>query len=52
MVDDAATARLMAHFYRHRGASSNAQALRQAQLGLMGEYPHPYFWAAFTLTGK
>jgi CHAT domain-containing protein len=52
MVDDAATAGLMTRFYRHRAATGNADALRQAQLELMRQYPHPYFWAAFYLTGK
>lgn len=52
MVDDAATAELMTRFYRHRAGAGNAEALRQAQLELMARYPHPYFWAAFYLTGK
>ena len=34
-------------------ASSQADALRQAQLGLMNDpnYSHPYYWAGFTLVG-
>ncbi len=53
-VDDAASAALMESFYRHlRRASTSAQALRLAQLEVMGEerWRSPYFWAAFVLTG-
>jgi CHAT domain-containing protein/Tfp pilus assembly protein PilF len=51
-VDDAATALLMEHFYTHlRAGLGKAEALRQAQIDVRTEYPHPYYWAAFVLTG-
>ena len=51
-VDDAATTLLMEKFYSHlRAGASKAQALRQAQLDVRATYPHPYYWAAFVLTG-
>jgi hypothetical protein len=51
-VDDAATTLLMEKFYGHlRAGASKAQALRQAQLDVRATYPHPYYWAAFVLTG-
>ncbi|MBI5387043.1 MAG: CHAT domain-containing protein [Verrucomicrobia bacterium] len=55
-VSDAATSRLMTEFMRRwRAGTPRAQAWREAQLSLLqsgGEWSHPYFWAAFTLTGK
>lgn len=51
-VDDAATALLMERFYTHlRARLGKAEALRQAQIDTRAEYPHPYYWAAFVLTG-
>ncbi len=51
-VDDEATALLMERFYIHlREGMGKAQALRQAQVELRAKYPHPYYWAAFVLTG-
>jgi CHAT domain-containing protein/Tfp pilus assembly protein PilF len=51
-VDDEATALLMQRFYTHlRAGTGKAEALRQAQLEVRAEYPHPYYWAAFVLTG-
>jgi CHAT domain-containing protein len=51
-VDDEATALFMQHFYTHlRAGMGKAQALQQAQNDLREEYPHPYYWAAFVLTG-
>lgn len=51
-VDDEVTSAFMAGFYAAlvRGEPP-ATALRQAQLALMASYPHPFFWAAFTLHG-
>lgn len=51
-VQDETAARLMQGYYEQlqRGAGP-AQALRQAQLGLLQAQPHPYFWAAFTQHG-
>jgi len=51
-VDDEATALLMERFYTHlRAGLSKGEALRQAQIDVRDEYPHPYYWAAFVLTG-
>jgi CHAT domain-containing protein len=51
-VDDAATALLMERFYTHlRSGMGKAEALRQAQIDVREQYPHPYYWAAFVLTG-
>ena len=51
-MNDEATAVLMAAFYRHlRAGDGKAQALRAAQAETRAQYPHPYYWAAFVLTG-
>lgn len=55
-VDDAATADLMAPFYRAMLGSRQlrpAAALREAQLQLIrgGRWSAPYYWAAFQLEG-
>jgi CHAT domain-containing protein len=53
-VDDAATAKLMTHFYSHLSRGDNAvSALRNAQLDLLRDerWRHPYYWAAFVLQG-
>jgi CHAT domain-containing protein len=31
---------------------SKDEALRQAQLKVKKQYPHPYYWGAFLLTGS
>ncbi len=51
-VPDAPTMSLMRTFYEglERGADK-AQALRQAMLTTMNQYPNPIDWAAFTLIG-
>ena len=52
-VPDEPTSLLMIEFYRHLQDNSNkAQALRQAMLSMMKQYPQPYNWAAFTLIGE
>ncbi|HEX8068309.1 MAG TPA: CHAT domain-containing protein [Pyrinomonadaceae bacterium] len=55
-VDDAATAELMARFYRGMLVERlrPAEALRRAQVALLKEarYGAPYYWAAFTLQGE
>lgn len=52
-VDDAATAYLMREFYENwLEGSDKAQALRQAMLSTMQQYPNPENWAAFTLIGE
>jgi CHAT domain-containing protein len=52
-VDDEATAVLMADFYRAlRATSSPSAALRAAQVKMLKEKPHPFFWAPFVLFGR
>jgi hypothetical protein len=51
-VDDAAASLLMERFYTHLNKGMDkAEALRRAQLETMAEYPAPYYWAAFELSG-
>ena len=53
-VDDDATRDLMIDFYKQlKNGKSRAAALREVQLKLIGieRYQHPYFWAAFILSG-
>lgn len=54
VVDDLASRALMEAFYRRlRAGTTTAEALRQAQIEVLHstEWAHPFFWAAFTLTG-
>lgn len=51
-VDDKATSFLMKAFYGHlKQGMSEAAALQAAQIATRKKYPHPYYWAAFVLTG-
>ena len=51
-VEDEATSRLMERFYTHLKAGlGKAEALRQAQIELREEYPNPYYWSGFVLSG-
>jgi CHAT domain-containing protein/tetratricopeptide (TPR) repeat protein len=53
-VEDRATAQLMTAFYRNlRSGSTIAESLRAAQLALLrtNENRHPFYWAAFTISG-
>lgn len=50
-VDDEATSYLMTRFYEGLGRTDKRNALRQAQIATRQRYPHPFFWAAFQLTG-
>lgn len=50
-VEDRATSHLMQGFYRALASRDKAEALRQAQLATRRSFPHPFFWAAFQLTG-
>jgi len=51
-VDDRSTGLLMERFYTHlRDGMDKAEALRQAQLEVRAEYPNPYYWSAFVLSG-
>ena len=52
-VEDRASYELMRVFYRNlRAGQSRGDALRQAQLATLREYPHPYYWAAYQLVGE
>jgi tetratricopeptide (TPR) repeat protein len=52
-VDDRAACDLMQNFYAEwRNGKSKAAALRNAMLAVRNEYPHPVFWAPFSLVGK
>jgi len=43
---------LMVAFYGYlKEGLRKAEALRQAQLDVIGIYPHPRYWAAFCLVG-
>jgi len=50
-VDDLATSLLMTQFYANLKKMDKRDALRQAQLATKKQYPHPFYWAAFQLTG-
>jgi len=50
-VDDLATSELMTGFYLNLKKTNKRDALREAQLAVKKKYEHPYFWAAFQLTG-
>lgn len=52
-VDDAATAALMQAFYTAltQGVPV-AEALRAAQLKLLAQHPHAYYWASFAVMGR
>jgi tetratricopeptide (TPR) repeat protein len=51
-IEDKSMTRLMTEFYGHwlKGVPK-ARALREAQLALLGEYRHPYYWAPLILVG-
>jgi CHAT domain-containing protein len=51
-VDDEATRDLMVHLYTNRSKMGMDEALRRAQLKVKDQYPQPYYWAAFLLTGS
>lgn len=51
-VDDQATATLMKSFYENLSSQTKREALRLAQLKTREAFPHPFYWAAFQLTGR
>ena len=52
-IDDEATAELMTTFYAELGqAKSASAALRRAQMNLLQQRPHPFFWSPFVLVGR
>lgn len=51
-VDDRATSEMMLAFYQNLKNHPKPEALRKAQLKTRTTLPHPFFWAAFQLTGR
>jgi len=52
-VHDESTATLMANFYQRVAAGDGpVTALRNTMRQLRDQYPHPYHWAPFVVTGK
>jgi CHAT domain-containing protein/tetratricopeptide (TPR) repeat protein len=52
-VSDKSTAQLMKYFYEGlKKGEPEGQAMRNAQLTLMKDYPHPYYWAPFVVIGE
>lgn len=52
-VNDKSTAALMQRFYETlQTGLSVADSLRRAQLDMMDQFHHPYYWASFTVTGN
>lgn len=51
-VDDQASFVLMRDFHERLDALGPAEALREAQRSAMREFSHPFFWAAFQVTGR
>lgn len=52
-VNDKATQILMEKFYKYWDEGmSKAESLQQAQIEVRAEYPNPYYWAAFVLSGE
>ena len=50
-VDDLSTSVMMKHFYRNYVTLDKAKSLRRAQLIVKKEFPHPSYWAGFSLVG-
>ncbi len=50
-VSDVSTAMLMKQFYRSYQRADKAESLRRAMAHVRARYPHPGYWAAFTLVG-
>lgn len=51
-VDDASTLELMRAFYGDLHSAGRREALRRAQAAQASQRRHPFFWAAFQLTGS
>lgn len=51
-VNDRASYELMREFYANLKTLKKSEALRQAQLKIMKEFPQPFFWAAYELNGE
>jgi CHAT domain-containing protein len=52
-VDSGSTTILMKSFYRHlMERKTVADSMRAAQQELRGGFPHPFYWAAFSVFGN
>lgn len=51
-VDDLATSDLMQSFYKNMKTMPKQVALQNAQQQIKAKYSHPFYWAAFELTGN
>ncbi|MBK6263422.1 CHAT domain-containing protein [Marivirga sp. S37H4] len=52
-VDDTATQKLMSSFYQNRLNSRDvAGSFRKAQLAMLKEYNHPYYWGGFMMYSR
>jgi len=51
-VNDRASYELMREFYQHLKTAKKSEALRQAQLKTVEQFPEPFYWAAYQLTGE
>lgn len=52
-VDDESATELMTRFYESLLTSgSPAKALRVAQVKMLKEQPHPFFWSPFAVMGR
>lgn len=52
-VESRTTAKIMTGFYTHlRKHESVAQAMTNARREMLREMPHPYYWAAFSVSGR
>lgn len=52
-VQDRSTLEFMTHFYKFLVAGANkADAVQQAMQAVRNSFPHPYYWAPFTLVGN
>lgn len=51
-VDDEATGILMKRLYDNLKKIPKDESLRQAQIKTRQQFPHPYYWAAFQLSGR
>jgi CHAT domain-containing protein len=52
-ISDEATVTFMESFYKnYLSGSGLSTAYKGAMEATLAKYPHPYFWGAFTLTGK
>ncbi len=51
-VDDLATSYLMTRFYDNLNVVDKREALRRAQRETLKKFSHPFYWAAFQITGN